>query len=166
MAKYKTCPNCGTEHRQHIKICGCGHEWGESQSGTSDGIQRCCVCGAQGVWSDSVRGGGTWYCREHSAPAGASRARVTPKSVEQLSAEAREFLRSKGWERDDLRERSLAMVRSRENGANKEWALDLLEREQNGEKLLIIQRQLAREALGFPASMDCGEVLATYCGQA
>lgn len=167
---YKICPQCEAEHRQHIKTCGCGYTWKTSQS-TTDGIQRCCVCGNQGVWSDSVRGGGSWYCREHSSALGQSwreseaYASRMPKTDEQMNREARDFLKSRGWEGENLRERCLAMVRHPKDGGNKIWALKVLEREQQGEKLLIIQRQMAREALGFATSIDCGEALARFFGE-
>ena len=30
--KYKLCPQCQSEHREAVKKCGCGYEWGGSDS--------------------------------------------------------------------------------------------------------------------------------------
>ncbi len=42
---------------------------------------------------------------------------------------------------------------------NRRWALKLLHREANGEHLLPIQRDMAREGLGLPTAISAQEAL-------
>ena len=65
--KYKSCPNCGTEHKEHIKKCGCGYEWKSQESKVFNHNTGCSVigCPMPGTITDSVRGSETWFCRYH-----------------------------------------------------------------------------------------------------
>ena len=75
MYSMKACPDCGAEHRLSIRRCGCGYTW-ETQKQNSqqmDPMHGCCEwthlgkrCHYAGSWSDSTKGGGPWYCLEHS----------------------------------------------------------------------------------------------------
>ena len=65
--KYKECPKCGIEHKDHIKKCGCGYEWKLIESKPVYNNTGCSVtgCPLPGAITDSVRGSETWFCKYH-----------------------------------------------------------------------------------------------------
>lgn len=40
MIQTKTCPNCESEHRLHVKKCGCGHVFETKQESTEPTVSR------------------------------------------------------------------------------------------------------------------------------
>jgi hypothetical protein len=66
------CPECGEPLAKPFKSCTCG--WRDEPKKRERDKPRLCpwndhgdVCGRPGHLSDSVVGGGPWYCREHFA---------------------------------------------------------------------------------------------------
>lgn len=55
------CPDCHGTLGKNATYCGCGWKKG----GAKGNSERLCNCGAVGIMSESVVGGGPYYCRQH-----------------------------------------------------------------------------------------------------
>lgn len=166
MIKTKECPKCETEHRQHIKKCGCGYVFGSRQAEPDDydPMHGCCAystgtsrCHYPGTFSDSTNGGAPFYCHAHyheSDPAiGAS---IVYRSHEEYQAP--DYSINAVKRRYEIRTlKNIAehkvKVATKYNASapGKDWAHRVLERKSRGEEMPIIAIDYAEQVVGVKA---------------
>lgn len=163
MIQTKECPKCETEHRLHIKKCGCGHVFGsrQTQQEDRDPMRGCCEystgtsrCHYPGTFSDSTNGGGRWYCSAHDRESDPSMgAAIVHKSHEDYPRP--------DWSLDAVRRRyelrtlkamadhkGAKATKYNPSTPGKDWAKRVLERIRRGETLPVIAESFAKQALG------------------
>lgn len=164
MIQTKECPSCGTEHKLHIKKCGCGHQFGLhlAKQEDRDPMRGCCEystgtsrCHYPATFSDGTNGGGRWYCSAHDRESDqAMGAAIVHKSQEDYPRP--------DWSVNAVRRRyELRTIKSMaENKGSKasqyeaskpgkDWARRILERLDRGDEMPIIARTMAEQALGM-----------------
>lgn len=170
MIQTKECPKCGSEHRLHIKKCGCGHQFGtkQEQAPDRDPMHGCCEystgtsrCHYPGTFSDSTNGGGRWFCSAHdreSDPAmGAAIVHKSHEDCPRPDWSARAVNR-----RYELRTQKAMAEHKGAKGTKyhpstpgKDWAKRILERIHRGERLPVIAEAMAKEVVGeFEVTKD------------
>lgn len=163
MIQTKECPKCETEHRLHIKKCGCGHVFGVKQSRDEerDPMRGCCEystgtsrCHYPGTLSDGTNGGGRWFCSAHDRETEpAVGAAIVYKSQEDyprpdwsVNAVNRRYeLRVHKAMADHKGAKATAYNPST---PGKDWARRVLERIARGERLPVIAESMAIETVG------------------
>lgn len=162
MIQTKECPKCGSEHRLHIKKCGCGHVFGskQAQQPERDPMHGCCEystgtsrCHYPGTFSDSTNGGGRWFCSAHDRES-------DPSLAAAIVHRSHEDYPRPDWSVNAVKRRyelRVAKKMAEHRGAKatkyhastpgKDWAKRILERIRNGEDLPMISRQFAEQAL-------------------
>lgn len=164
MSQTKECPKCGTEHRLHIKKCGCGHQFGQmarQQDESRDPMWGCCEystgtsrCHYPGTFKDSVTGDGRWFCSAHERES-------DPVMGSTIVYKSHEDYPNPDWSVNAVKRRyELRTIKAISDSRNKpatqyqaskpgkDWAHRVMERIQQGETLPIISEAMAKEALG------------------
>jgi hypothetical protein len=161
MNGYKTCPECGTDHRNAIPKCGCGYVWGKLKKVESkDPLHLYCAyesgsnrCRYLGTLSDSTNGGGPYYCSAHyhltDPHLGAA---ITHKSHEDypradFSVESIPMGLVARVHALAAKRTGIAPVRYQSPNPGKAWAYRLKQREESGEDLPVIAKAMWREVV-------------------
>lgn len=161
MKGYKTCPECGAEHKLRIPTCGCGYTWGKYNEGPAhDPMHGCCSymagtsrCHYPGSFSDSLKGDGTWYCAKHQETR-------DPLEADRIVHDSHEEIPRPDYSIQAIRRRSeLAFLKKfhaytgnrptkfNPSTPGKDWAHRVLEREAQGEQLPWIAVSFAKEVV-------------------
>jgi hypothetical protein len=164
MIQTKECPKCGTEHRTHIKKCGCGYQWtGKRQEPEQyhDPMHGCCSymagtsrCHYPGTFSDSLKGDGTWYCSAHNHER-------DPVKADAIVFRSHDEIPRPDYSIGAIRRRSEAKFLKRfveykgnrptkynASKPGKDWAYRVLERQEQGEPMAGIAVEFAKSVIG------------------
>jgi hypothetical protein len=142
----RQCPECGDRISVDARACACG--WRKNGAKRQEGPDHFCrwndhghICGKRGSLSDSIGGGGPWYCSEHYwALKGRRVTPVVEKPAAQLDAEclteARNFCYDHGLDTTEkqrayIREKTpeIGRVKGKDISYWQEWAVWTLGRE-------------------------------------
>ena len=166
MIQTKECPKCETEHRLHIKKCGCGYVFGSKQQATPDRdpMHGCCAystgtsrCHYPGTFSDSTSGGGEFYCAAHyHLDDPSTGAAIVYRSQEEYPRP--DYSIADVRRRYELRtlkaiadHKGAKATRYHASTPGKDWAHRIMERQANGETLAIIAIDYAEQVVGVKA---------------
>lgn len=166
MIQTKECPKCETEHRLHIKKCGCGYVFGSKQPATQDRdpMHGCCAystgtsrCHYPGTFSDSTNGGSEFYCTAHyhldDPTLGATIVYRShedyPRPDYSVAAVKRRYeLRTLNA---IAKRKGVKATKYQASTPGKDWAYRVLERKSEGETLAVIAVDFAEHVVGEKA---------------